>query len=104
MKLSWRDTLSGMSLYRICVTGLVYEFLADFCRRPSRMLPYIVERFPGAVFANRIPSSHGSFVDAERNSLVERGCVVNWSDIRRPSGLVGPRLIRALSVKEPKPR
>ena len=63
-----------------------------------------MKRFPGAVFANRIPSSHASFVDAEMNSLVGRGCVVKWPDVRDSSGPVRPRLIQALSVEETKPR
>ena len=57
-----------------------------------------------AVFANRIPSSHASFVDTEMKSLVERGCAVKWSDVRGPSEPVRPRLIQELSVEETKPR
>ena len=82
----------------------VYDFLVDSSRGPSRALPYSVERFPRAVFANRIPSSHASFVDVEMNSLVERGCLVKWSSVRGPSGPVRPGLIKALSVEETKPR
>ena len=82
----------------------VYDFLVDSSRGPSRALPYNVERFPGTVFANRIPSSHASFMDAEMNSLVERECVVMWSDVRGSSGPVRPRLIQTLSAEETKPR
>ena len=37
-------------------------------------------------------------------SLVERGCIVKWSDTHGPSGPVRPRLIQALSVEDAKPR
>lgn len=37
-------------------------------------------------------------------SLVERGCVVNRSDVRGPSGPARPRLVQAMSVEETKPR
>lgn len=33
--------------------------------------PYNAEIFPGAVFANRIPSAHADFVDAEMQSLID---------------------------------
>ena len=67
----------------------VYDFLVGSSRGPWRVLPYNVKRFPEAVFANRIPSSHASFVDAEMNSLEERGCVVKWSDVCVSSGRYG---------------
>ena len=56
------------------------------------------------MFANRIPSSHASFVNAEIKSLVERGCVVKRSEVRGPPGPVRLRLIQAVSVEETKPR
>ena len=62
----------------------VNDSLVDSCRDPSRALPFNVERFPGAVFANRILSSHASFVDAVMKSLLERGCVVKGSDVCSP--------------------
>ena len=56
------------------------------------------------MFANGIPLPHAGFVDTEVQSLIARGCVVNWKDVRGRVGLERPRLIQALSVEEKKPR
>lgn len=37
-------------------------------------------------------------------TLIARGCVAKWSDVRGPDGPDRPRLIMALSVEETKPR
>lgn len=82
----------------------VHEFLIASHRGPSVDSPYKVDRFPGAVFANRIPPAHAGFVDAEMRSLIARGCVVKWADVRGRAGPARPRLVQALSVEETKPR
>ena len=58
----------------------VHEFLFDSHRGASVDLPYKTDRFPGAVFSNRIPPTHADFADAEMHSLIARGCVaaVYW--------------------------
>ena len=66
--------------------------------------PHIAGIFWGAVFANGIPLPHAGFVDAEVQSLIGRGCVVKWKDVRDRAGLERARLIQALSVEETKPR
>ena len=53
----------------------VHEFLIASHRGPSVDLPYKADRFPGAVFSNRVPPMHADFVDAEMHSLIARGCV-----------------------------
>ena len=55
-------------------------------------------------FANGVPPAHAGFVDAEMHSLIARGCVVKWKDVRDRAGLEMPRLIQALSIEETKPR
>lgn len=80
------------------------DFLREPYRGPSDGLPYAPERFPGATFANRVPPKFAGFVDREVQTLVDRGCVVKWDDVRTPGGPARPRLVMALSVEESKPR
>ena len=82
----------------------VHEFLLTSHKGTSVESPYNREKFPGAVFANRIPSAHAEFVRTEMQALITRGCVVKWADVRGPEGPARPRLIQALSVEETKPR
>ena len=82
----------------------LHDLLLTEYRGPSIDCPYVVGRFPGAVFQNRIPPTFASFVDAEVQALVERGCVAKWADVRGPGGPPRPRLVMALSVEETKPR
>ena len=80
------------------------DLLLHEYRGPSVDCPYDVGRFPGAVFLNRIPPSFAGFVDAKVQALIDRGCVVKWSDVRGPEGPPRPPLVMALSVEETKPR
>lgn len=80
------------------------DFLIDSHRGPSVQQPYNVASFRQAVFPNRIPSKFVPFVESEVQSLIARGCVAKWSDVKGPAGPVRPRLIMALSVEETKPR
>ena len=82
----------------------VHDFLFDSHKGPSSDRPYNVDRFPGAVFANRIPLPFTEFVDMEMQSLIDRGCVVKWADVRSPTSPPRPRFVMALSVEETKPR
>ena len=64
----------------------VHEFLTASHRGASVDLPYKADKFPGAVFSNHIPPAHADFVDAEMQSLIARGCVVNWPYVRGRAG------------------
>lgn len=76
------------------------DFLIDSHRGPSASQPYKPEAFRQAEFGDRYPSGFTDFVDAEVESLIARGCVAKWSDVKGPAGPDRPRLIMALSVKE----
>ena len=65
--------------------------------------PYDVSRFPGEVFKNLVPPSFASFVQAEVQALVDRGCVVKWANVLDPGGAPRPCLVMTLSVEETKP-
>lgn len=82
----------------------VHEFLFESHKGASLDSPYNVGKFPGAVFANRIPPAHAEFVSTEMRTLITRGCVVKWADVRGPAGPARPRMIQALSVEVTKPR
>ena len=69
-----RDTLVGLQ------GSVLHEY-----RGPSLDCPYDVGRFPGEMFQNRIPPSFAGFVDPEVQALIDRGCVVKWSDVRGPA-------------------
>ena len=81
----------------------VYEFLVKSHKGTSVDSLYNGDKFPGAVFANRIPPAHAAF-KAEMRALIARGCVVKRTDVRGPAGRERPRMIQALSVEETKPR
>lgn len=106
----WRDTIlsehpSRDTLVAFLRDGVdLYDLLLQDYRGPSTSLPYAVDRFPGAVFQNRIPPKFTAFVNAEVESLVARGCVVKWADVRSRRGPPRPRLLMALSVEPSKPR
>lgn len=80
------------------------DFLVDSHRGPSASQPYKPQTFRQAEFKNRIPSRFTSFVDAEVESLIARGCVAKWSDVKGSDGPDRPYLRMALSVEETKPR
>ena len=65
--------------------------------------PYDVIRFPGAVFKDLVPPSFASFVHAEAQALVDRGCVAKWANVPDPGGAPRPCLVITLSVEETKP-
>lgn len=80
------------------------DFLQDSHRGPSASRPYKPDAFRPAEFRNRIPPAFTDFADAEVETLIARGCVAKWSEVRGPDGPARPRLIMALSVEETKPR
>ena len=77
----------------------LHDYLLREYRGPSIDSSYVVGRFPGAVFKNHIRPAYASFVDAEVQALVDRGCVAKWADVRGPGGPSRPRLVMALSVE-----
>lgn len=81
----------------------LYDLLLDPFRGASPEKPYNRDRCSPAVFANRIPAALDDFVDSEMQSLIARGCIVKWADVKGPSGSTRPPLIMALSVEPSKP-
>ena len=53
----------------------VNDFLIASHRGTSVDRSRKADRFPGAVFSDRIPLTHAHLVDAEMHSLIARGCV-----------------------------
>ena len=94
-----RDTL----VLDLCDGMDVHDFLFDSHKGPSSARPHNRDWLPGAVFANRIPPQFTEFVDMEMQSVIGRGCVLKWADVRSPTGPSRPRLVMALSVEETKP-
>ena len=82
----------------------VFDFLKDEFKGASRSAPYRPEAFPGAAFPNRIPATHAGFVRDEVQALVQRGCLVPWSEVRGEGGPARPRLVLSISVEPDKPR
>ena len=101
LKLSWRNTQYGISLYSVCVTGLA---AATFWFIPPGFQQELF-RTTGTFSGRTVFQPHLIiFMGIEIKSLVERTCVVKWSDVWGTSGPVRPRLIQALSAAETKPR
>ena len=65
--------------------------------------PYDVTPLPGAVFKSLVPPSFASFVHAELQALVDRGCVAKWANVLDPGGAPRPCLVMTLPVEETKP-
>ena len=106
----WRDViLKDHPLRDTLVSYLrdgvdIYDLLLEDFKGPSTHLPYNIDRFPGAEFRNYIPQGFDQFVETEISSLLLKGCVVRWEDVRSPSGPARPRLRMAMSVETTKPR
>ena len=66
-----RDTLVSYLFEGVSVRDL----LIASHRQRLMGCPWIVGKFQGAVFANRIPPAHAGFVDAEMPFLIAQGCV-----------------------------
>ena len=82
----------------------LHNLLLPSHRGPSAEHPFQVDRFPGLALPNRIPPEFDDFVRAEIGTLVGRGCVARWDDVRGATGPARPRLIMPLSVEPSKPR
>lgn len=95
-----RDTL----LYYVSEGVPVFDFLTYEFRGKSRESPYRVDAFPGEVFSNRVPPEFEEFVQSEVDSLIARGCLIPWEEVKAPQGPTRPRLIQASSVEPSKPR
>lgn len=83
----------------------LHDLLLPKYKGASSSCPYNVEQFPQRIFSNhRWPAEFDGFVDAEMRTLLDRGCIVKWSEVRGPSGPERPRMLMALSVETSKPR
>ena len=82
----------------------LYDLLLPSHRGPSVDRPYNEDRFRGLVMQNRIPPGFDGFVADELKTLLNRGCVARWDDVKTASAPARPRMIMALSVETGKPR
>lgn len=83
----------------------LYDLLLPKYRGTSPLCPYNTDRFPQRIFSNhRWPPEFDRFVDTEMQSLLARGCIARWDDVKAPNGPARPRMIMALSVETSKPR
>ena len=82
----------------------MFEFLLSEYRGTSRESPFRREAFQGASLPNRIPPDHAEFVRSEIAALVKRGCLVEWAEVRGPTGPARPQLVLPLSAEPSKPR
>ena len=82
----------------------LHNFLPPSHRGPSAEHPFQVDRFPGLALQNRIPPEFDGFVREEIGTIVGRGCVARWDDVRGATGPARPRLIMPLSMEPSKPR
>ena len=81
-----------------------FEVLTTEYRGISRESPYPRDAFTGASLPNRIPKDHAEFVRSQVATLVKRGCLAKWANVRGPTGPARPRLVLPLSVEHSKPR
>ena len=107
----WEDCILRDHPLRDTLTSYIrdgvdlYDLLLPKFRGESPSLPYNVDHFPQRIFSNhRWPLEFDNFVDAEMQSLLDRGCISRWADVKSSTGPVRPRMIMALSVETSKPR
>ena len=76
----------------------VYEFLLPDARGVSVEQPFNPAVFPGEEMPNRVPEEFHEFVTREVATLVSRGCLVPFEEVRTSEGPARPRVIMPLSV------
>ncbi|CAN0206615.1 unnamed protein product, partial [Pylaiella littoralis] len=59
-------------------------------------MPYNQQKFRGVAMRNRIPAGFDGFVAAEVRTLLARGCVAKWDDVRTPASSSRPRMVMPL--------
>lgn len=104
----WHDIIIQNHLLRGTLVSYLregvgpHDLLLEEYGGPSIDCPYVVGRLPGVVFTNSVPPAFPSCVEAEVQSIVDRGYVAKWTHVRGPEG-PRPRLVMALSFEETKP-
>ena len=82
----------------------VYAFLLPGARRVSVENPFNPVVLPEEKLPNRVPDEFREFVAGEAATLVRRGCLVPFEEVRTSDGPSRPRLIMPLSVEPSTPR
>ena len=82
----------------------VYEFLLPDARGVSVEHPFNPVVFPGEKLPNRVPEEFREFIAGEVATLVRRGCLIQFEDVRTSNGASRPRLIVPLSLESSNPR
>ena len=106
----WRDVLLANHPERNTILTWVrdgvsvYDFLLPDARGVSVEQPFNPAVFPGEEMPNRVPEEFHEFVTREVATLVSRGCLVPFEEVRTSEGPARPRVIMPLSVEPSKPR
>ena len=82
----------------------VHNLLVSPYAGPSADQPFRVDTLQEVERGNRIPPAFDDFVREKLRSLLDRGCIAQWSKVRGPTGSARPRMRMALSVEVNKPR
>ena len=81
----------------------MYELLLPDVREVSVEHPFNPVVFPGETLPSRVPEEFCEFVAGEVATLVCRGCLVPFDEVRTSDGPSRPRLIMLLSVEPSNP-
>ena len=79
-------------------------FLSPDARGVSIGQPFNPVVSPGEEMPNQVPKEFREFVTGEIATLVSRGCLVPFKDLRTSKGPSRPKVIMPLSVESSKPR
>ena len=90
------DRITILTLIRDGVS--VYEFLVSGARGLSVEHPFNPVVFPGEKLPNRVRDEFREFVAGEVATLVRRGCLVPFEEVRTSDGPSRPRLVMPLSL------
>ena len=106
----WRDVLLVDHPDRVAILpwvrdgNNVYEFLLPYVRGVSVEQPFNLAAFAGEEILNRVLEEFRAFFAGEVATLVRRGCLLPFEEVRTIDGPTRPRVIIPLSVEPPKPR
>ena len=101
----WRDVLLNDHPDRTTILtwirdGVsVYEFLVPGARGLSVEQPFNPAVFTGEKLPNRVPNEFREFVAGEVATIVRRGCLVPFEEVRTNDGPSRPRLIYATECR-----
>ena len=82
----------------------VHNLLVPPYAGPSATQPFQADTLPEVERGNRVPPAFDDFVREELRSLLARGCIAPWSEVRGSTVSERPRMRMALSVEVNKPR